>query len=99
MIIVSGHVHVHPEDVDALRPHAKTMLEETRKEDGCLLYAFGEDLIEPGVIRIIERWTDMDALEAHFNSAHMAQWREALSGLRVLERDVRVHSATEQRKL
>ena len=99
MIIVTGHVRVHPEDVDALRPHARRTLEETRKEDGCLLYAYGEDVIDPGLIRIVERWSDWAALEAHFKTPHMAEWREALSGLRVLERDVRAHEASAERAL
>ncbi|WP_421726595.1 putative quinol monooxygenase [Bauldia sp.] len=98
MILVTGHVRVAPEHVDALRDAMRATLEATRNEDGCILYAYGEDVLDPGLIRIVERWRDWPALEAHGNAPHMGPWRDALAG-KVLEREVIAHEAGEERAL
>lgn len=99
MILVTGHLRVAPDKIAALRPAARRMLEATRKEDGCLLYAFAEDVIEPGVIRIVERWADWPSLEAHGKVPHMADWRAALKEIGVLDRSVIAHEAGGERVL
>ncbi len=77
----------------------KAVVEATRKEDGCLLYAFGEDVIEPGLIRIVERWRDFAALEAHGSTAHIAAWSKVAREAGVLSREVIAHAAGEERIL
>ena len=99
MILVIGHVKIAPEKFAAARPHMRAMLEATRKEDGCLLYAFSEDVLDPGVIRIAERWTSWETLKAHGGVPHMAAWRNALKEIGVLGREVIAWEAGEQRDL
>ena len=93
MIIVTGHVRLRPRDMERVRPHMRTVLEANRKEDGCLLFAFGEDVLEPGLIRVVERWRDADALAAHGAQPHVIAWRQALKEIGVLERDLIAHDA------
>lgn len=97
MIVITGYIRIAPEKLEAARPRAKINLEATRKEDGCLLYAYGEDFLDPGVIRITERWESWEALAAHGQSAHMAVWRAALKEIGVLERDLIAHETGEER--
>jgi len=99
MILVTGHVRVRPEDLDRLRPHIRAVLTETRKEKGCLVYAFGEDFLDPGLIRIVERWEDWPSLEAHGKTPHIDAWRAALKQATVLDREVIAHTAAEERVL
>lgn len=99
VIVVTGHFRVSPEKIEALRPHARKVLEATRKERGCLLYAYGEDVLDPGLIRIVERWEDWDSLAAHGASDHIGAWREALAGIGVIEREVTAHEGGEERTL
>lgn len=99
MILVTGHFRIPPEKMETLRPHARRTLEATRKEKGCILYAYGEDLIDPGLIRVVERWTDWPSLEAHGKAEHMATWRAALKEIGVLDREVTAHAAGEERSL
>ena len=91
MIIVTGHLRVAPEHIDALRDTMRATLEATRKEDGCILYAYGEDVLDPGLIRIVERWRDWPSLEAHAKAPHMATWRDALGKVGILDREVIGH--------
>ena len=99
MILVTGHLRLSPEDFDRIRDVATRTMEETRKEKGCILYAFGEDLIEPGVLRIVERWEDWASLEAHGKAPHMDAWRAGLAEVTIIEKDVVAHEAGEERVL
>ncbi len=97
MILVTGHFRVSPEKVEALRPHMRAVIEANRQEDGCILFAYGEDVLDPGMIRVVERWRDWPSLEAHGRSAHVATWREATKAAGVLDREVIAHETTEER--
>lgn len=99
MIIVTGHLRVAPDKIEGLRAAARKTLETTRQEKGCILYAYGEDVIDPGLIRIVERWEDWPSLEAHGKAPHMDEWRKVLSGVEILDREVIAHEAGEERAL
>ena len=99
MIVITGFIRIAPEKLEAARPQARKNLEATRKEAGCLLYAYGEDFLDPGVIRITERWESWDALAAHGNAPHMAVWRKALKEIGILERNLLAHETGEERAL
>ena len=47
-------------------------------EPGCDDYTFSVELNDPNVMRITERWHDMDALADHFNTPHMAAFQQAM---------------------
>ena len=95
MLIILGTVRVPPERIDAARGPMRAMVEATRAEDGCLDYAYAEDLLDPGLIHIIERWRDQAALEAHFQTAHMATWREAWRPISIRDRRLFRYEADE----
>jgi len=98
-VIVAGTVRVPPEQLAALRPHQLAMLAASRAEDGCLTYSYGEDLGEPGLIRVFELWRDQGALEAHFKAAHMAAWRAACAEHGVFDRCLALYEVAAERAL
>ena len=77
----------------------QAVIEANRKEDGCILFAFAEDVLDPGMIRIVERWRDWPSLEAHGHSAHIATWRTAIQAASVVDREVIAHETSEERVL
>jgi quinol monooxygenase YgiN len=100
LILVTGHLRVPPDKVEALRPHMRNVIEATRNEDGCILYAFAEDVLDPGMIRIVERWRDWPSLDAHGKAAHIAAWSAVVKDKGgVLSREVIAHAAGEERIL
>jgi quinol monooxygenase YgiN len=99
MIVVIGHLRIPPEKMSEARPAIGAVVRETRKEPGCLLYAFSEDVLEPGTIRIAEKWESWDALKAHGTMPHLAAWRETLQAVGVREREVIAYQASETRAL
>src|SRR5215472_16575626 len=93
MIIVEGFVQLAPGEMERLRPVAVEMLGETRKEAGCLAYAFATDVNDPNTVRIIERWESEDALTRHFATPHMAKFNAALSKARIVKASAKVYRA------
>jgi quinol monooxygenase YgiN len=91
-IVVAGTITV---DIEA-NPDARTNCltasakwqELTRVEEpGCLAYVFTADPIDPAVIQVYERWTDADALLAHFDHRNYHEMRAVLgaAGLKAVQ--------------
>ena len=66
MIAVIGTYRIPVEHMDAVKGPMADVIAATRKEDGCVLYSFAEDVLEPGLIRVAERWESRDHLKAQF---------------------------------
>ena len=76
-ILVAGTIRVPPENLQGLLRHAAPYIEACRAEDGCEVFSFANDVIEPGLIRIFEVWRDDAALERHKSAPHVQTWRAA----------------------
>lgn len=94
MILVMGTVLVPAAGLGAVREAMKDMMRQTLEEEGCVSYNLCEDLFEPGRIRISEEWETMAALDAHFETAHMKDWRAALAKAGISERKVNIYDGT-----
>jgi len=99
MILVLGQFDFHPEDFEAAKALAATLMEETAREDGCLKYAFAADLVQPNRLQLGELWRDDASLAAHFLTPHIQAYRDGLARLRVLKRAVQRHDVTATRDL
>ncbi len=84
MLVVTGIIEIDPADRDAAKIAAAKMAEATRDEDGCITYAFYEDVEVPGRFRVYEEWESMAALAAHAQTPHMGEFRAALAGMKIL---------------
>lgn len=93
MILVIGHLKIAADKVAGILPALRTTIATTRKEAGCILYAFAEDVSEPGVFRIVERWESWETLAAHGKAPHMKVWSDTVKGVGVLDREVIAHEA------
>ncbi|MFJ9903471.1 putative quinol monooxygenase [Streptomyces sp. NPDC101152] len=81
-IIVSGWMDYEVADRDVMLGHLVELGRRTRAEEpGCLDYAMTADPTEGRRIRVYERWVSQQALDAHFTTAHMKEFRAASSGL------------------
>lgn len=99
MIIIAGTFRIPSENLERARPIMAEMIRETRAEEGCEVYAFAEDLVEPGLIRVSEVWRDQACLRAHAASAHMARWRASGADLGVGDRNLTLYEASTARPL
>ena len=94
MIVVSGIIQVAETDVGPAIEAATVMAVATREEPGCRAYAFYQDIERPGAFRVFEEWDDRAALKAHFETAHMAEFRAKLGSIGVLSRDVKIYDVS-----
>lgn len=94
-ILVIGTVRLPPENLGKARSAMTTMMAASRAEDGCLEYAYSQDLLDPGLIRVTEAWRGRDALAAHFKTPHMAAWRAMFPDLQITDRDLALYEAGE----
>ena len=97
MILVTGTFRIAPERLADARRAMERMILASRAEAGCLSYAYAEDLLEPGLIRVHECWSDQEALDRHFAWAHITQWRAAWPALGITDRDLSAFHTGEAR--
>ena len=98
-IIIAGTVSVPTDELARLKPHMLRMLAASRAEDGCLTYSYGEDVAEPGLIRVFEVWRDQPSIDAHFQSDHMKVWRAACADHGVSDRRLFAYETGSERAL
>ncbi len=79
MLIITGTFVAEGISRETVAGLTGPMAKATRDEDGCMAYAFYEDLEQPGQYRIYEEWESEAHLKAHFATPHMAEFRAKLS--------------------
>jgi quinol monooxygenase YgiN len=94
VLLVIGSIRLPPANLVAARPVMERMIHASRQEDGCLAYAYAQDVLEPGLIRITEMWRDRQCLQHHLASAHIAEWRSAWALLGIGERQLQLYEAS-----
>lgn len=93
MIVIEGTVRIPPENLEAARPVMEQMIHASRAEPGCIDYAYAVDVLDPGLVRVTERWENRSALTAHFAAAHMAKWRSFFPQLGITDRSLRLYES------
>jgi len=78
MIIVHGLIPILPERRSEALKRIRWRERETQAEEGCLTYRFFVGRNDPNTLMLFQEWDSAEALEAHFETAHMASFLEAL---------------------
>lgn len=99
MIVVMGQFRLPPENVAAAHEPMARVIAATRAEDGCLAYAYAEDVLEPGLFRISERWESRAHLDAHLAAPHMKTWAEERAALGLFDRQLAIITVGEEETL
>ena len=81
MLIVLAKAQASAAALEAAKPAIAAMVAASNAEEGCIAYAFTQDLGDPTIIHIVEKWQDDAALAAHFATPHMAAFGAAIAGL------------------
>ncbi|MEL7042917.1 MAG: putative quinol monooxygenase [Pseudomonadota bacterium] len=93
MIIVEGSARIPDGAWEKAEAAMREMIVASRFEPGCIEYAYSRDLIDPNLLRIIERWKDKEALMSHFAEPHMTTFRKALAEIGPQDLKVRMYEA------
>ena len=81
MLIVLAKAKVGEGAMEPARAAIADMVAASNAEEGCIAYAFTQDVLDPSVMHIVEKWQDEAALAAHFATPHMAAFWAAIAGL------------------
>jgi quinol monooxygenase YgiN len=88
MIVVAGRFRLPPERIEEARPAMAKVIAHSTAETGCRVYAYAEDVAEPGLFRVYEEWDSRAPIEAHFASEHMREWQRVRETLGFHDRAV-----------
>ncbi len=99
MLLVQGWVRYAPDSMPDFRRVAAPVIAATNAEDGCIHYAFAEDIGEPGLVYVSERWRDQEAIDRHADSRHMGEFMTEMAGLEQLGIDLRLYSGEEIQRI
>ena len=70
MITIVAKCSVMEDKIQEYMELAKKMMEETRKEKGCINYTLYQDINDPKVFCFIEYWENQECLDGHNSSEH-----------------------------
>jgi len=99
MLVIVGTVRLPPEKLEQARPAMASMIAASRTEPGCIEYSYAQDVLDAGLIHVTEIWRDRTVLDAHFRSAHIADWRASWPALGIGERNLVVYEAGEAKPI
>ena len=85
MLVVAGRVRIDPSKREAARAAAQKVMAATREEPGCISYTFSADLDDASLFHVFEEWESQEALDAHFQTPHMAEFQAELGAMGVPE--------------
>ena len=90
MIYVIATIEVTPGQRDAFLAEFRKVVPLVRAEAGCREYALALDLPtdvpaqappRQDVVTVVEKWDSLEALRAHLQAPHMAEYRARVKGL------------------
>lgn len=92
MIVVIGRVTTESGKRDELIRVAQTVAAASRVEAGCISYRIYEDTEIENEFVFVEEWESQEALNGHFQSAHIAEFMQAIPGTVTAPPDVKFHT-------
>ena len=90
-VVVVVDVHALVGRAGELVELLRTTQEDARSEPGCVAYACGEVIGDPGHHLVIQEWRDEAALEAHYASASFLRYQHHVGELLARPSEVRLH--------
>ncbi|MFC5134388.1 MULTISPECIES: putative quinol monooxygenase [Haloferacaceae] len=98
MIVLHAVFPIEADRLDEALDHARTLVEESNREDGTIEYRAATDVEDGTTLRFFEQYEDAAAFEAHTETDHFRAFEAALPDLLAGEPEVRrfdVESAAE----
>lgn len=81
MLITMAKFQARPNNAAQLLDLARTLVANSRAEDGCLEYGCYQDIVDSNILLLFGRWDGATALEAHYESAHFRDLIQKLSAV------------------
>jgi quinol monooxygenase YgiN len=92
MIVVVGRVCTDADKREELMRVARAVAAASRTEAGCIGYRVYEDVDVPNDFVFVEEWENDAALRAHFGTAHISEFMQAIPATITSAPDVKFHT-------
>lgn len=86
MVAIIVILEIDPERIDEFLEVITANAEASRREPGCLRFEVSKQADQENLFALSEAYVDHDAMIAHTQTPHFAQWREKVATGFVLKR-------------
>ena len=93
MLVIIGTIRLPAEKLADAKPAMQRMISGSRAGPGCIDYSYAQDVLDAGLVHVTEVWSNRAALDAHFRSPHIADWRASWATLGIGERKLMLYEA------
>lgn len=91
MIIITGSATVSDSNRAAFLAIGEQQVSNSRREAGCLSYAFYEDTMSPGRFFFYEEWKDQAAVDFHFKQPYCLDFIAKVRALAASPPEIKIH--------
>lgn len=81
MVIITAKMNIKTDEINTFLEITKILVEESRKEEGCIEYSLYEDNKNKNSFTFIEKWRDQEAIDFHFKTQHFITAIERLKSI------------------
>jgi len=79
--MITARVYIKPGSEDLFIEAAKTIIENSNKEEGCLGYMLYQDPYEKTNFIFVEKWKNQAAIDYHFATEHFKEFGTRIADL------------------
>lgn len=94
-VSVLARITARPDKIKELASLLLRLVEETRKENGCISYQLLQSRSDPGDFVCVEEWASDSAIDNHLTSAHVQDAFSKAAPLLAKEPDIKRYGVLE----
>ena len=95
MLIVLAKITAKENMAENIINEAKTLIESTRAEKGCIEYNLHVPIDENNVLLFVEKWENKQSLESHLKQPHFIKFDSAIENFIAKDLEIFVYSSEE----
>lgn len=96
--LISARVFIKPEKVEEFIEATRSLIEQSRAEEGNVSYSLFQDPADPSKFLFFEEWKNQAAVDAHFATAHFKAFGETLNACASSPADITVYDSVAEKK-
>ncbi|HBJ1647069.1 putative quinol monooxygenase [Clostridium botulinum] len=91
MIIIVAKSIIKKDKIEKFKLLAEKLIEESKKEEGCISYKLFNDINNKTIYTFIEQWKNKNAIDIHNNSKHFKSIVPKLQELQEKDSEVNLY--------
>jgi quinol monooxygenase YgiN len=88
--MIIARVYIKPGSEDLFIEAAKTIIENSNKEEGCLGYKLYQDPYENTNFIFVEKWKNQAAIDYHFATVHFKDFGTRIEGMTAKPAEIKI---------